>query len=620
MKDDSNTGGGDPPLDETKSSVFDPHAASRHERRALFLLLYHGEEMRVEALRVGVPLVVGRSPAVGVAIDDASLSREHARFTRRHDDVVVFQDLDSRNGTWVGGERKPSGELRTGHDVLLGSVTACVHAPGPGGGALFGVDDHERFRARLADEVVRAKFFGRKLAVMTVASAQGAKAHIGRSCARIGELLRPVDRMALYSAETVEILLPEMAREGALNLARTIAALRIEGAGPLRVGVTVYPISARGADELIEQALDAVRRANAERRVECAPARPWGVAKEMPRPREQEAPVIASAVMRELYEDASRLARATMTVLIHGETGAGKEAVAQAVHDLGPRRDRPLVYVNCAAIPEQLVEGTLFGHERGAFTGADQRQKGLFEAADGGTVMLDEIGDLPQAAQAVLLRVLETKRVRRVGATEEVPVDVRILAATHCDLEAMVAQGTFREDLLFRLNAMTLVVPPLRERREEIAPLCERFLEDAIREASDTPVRSIAREALDLLEQYGWPGNVRELRHVIERAVVIARTDQITVLDLPPRIRGTAAVPTAAAPAAAPVAPSLAPPPSDGDYRSKIQHFERQLIIDALRKCGGKQKDAAELLGLPLRTLAHKLSTLKIKRPGYSND
>jgi len=213
-------------------------------------------------------------------------------------------------------------------------------------------------------------------------------------------------------------------------------------------------------------------------------------------------------------------------------TGTGKEVLARLIHEGGPRRDKPLVAVNCGAIPAELLESTLFGHERGAFTGAGQQQKGLFEAADGGTIMLDEVGELPAAAQVALLRVLEEKRVRRVGATREIEVDVRVIAATHRDLEAMVEARSFRRDLFYRLNGVDVTLPPLRARREDIAPLAERFLKKAAK-ANGREVRSIAPEAMVLLKEYGWPGNVRELRNAVERAVVIAEAARL--LDMPLR-------------------------------------------------------------------------------------
>ncbi len=212
--------------------------------------------------------------------------------------------------------------------------------------------------------------------------------------------------------------------------------------------------------------------------------------------------------MRAVAELVPRLARSAIPVLLLGETGAGKEVIARLLHESGPRRPRPLVAVNCGAIPGQLIEAALFGHEKGSFTGALQQQKGIFEAADGGTVLLDEVGELPPAAQAALLRVLETKRVVRLGSTREIEVGVRLIAATHRDLEAMCRAGSFRLDLYYRVSPMVIHVPPLRERREDIAPLAERFLQLAAA-AEGGPPRTLDPEALALLAAHPWPGNVR---------------------------------------------------------------------------------------------------------------
>ena len=317
--------------------------------------------------------------------------------------------------------------------------------------------------------------------------------------------------------------------------------------------------------------------------------------------------VVESRTMRGVVSTAIRLARSAIPVLLHGETGTGKDVLARLIHDAGPRRDQPIVSVNCGSIPPTLVESTLFGCERGAFTGAGQ-QRGVFEAADGGTLFLDELGELPATAQAALLRVLETRRVTRLGSTKEIDVDVRIVAATHRDLEAMGAAGSFRTDLYFRLSAMVVDVPPLRARREEIAPLARRFLDLASR-AHDRPMRGIDAEAMALLERYSWPGNIRELRNAIERAVVVAEGDQVTARDLPPRVRADCAGPGAAS------ATSI---PSAGSLKARLERFEAEAIVDALREAGWSQTETARRLDMPLRTLQHKIKAYGIKKLGYS--
>ncbi|MFT3775444.1 MAG: sigma-54 dependent transcriptional regulator [Minicystis sp.] len=308
-------------------------------------------------------------------------------------------------------------------------------------------------------------------------------------------------------------------------------------------------------------------------------------------------PVAASPAMRALLETAARVAASSVPVVLHGETGTGKEVVARFLHERSPRAAKPLVSVNCGAIPAQLVESTLFGHERGAFTGAAQRQKGVFEEADGGTVFLDEIGELPLPAQAALLRVLETGRFARVGSPREVAVDVRVVAATHRDLEALSTSGAFRADLYYRLSVMVLSIPALRDRPEDIEPLARRFAAQA-----GGHIRDIDPAALARMRAYAFPGNVRELRNTIERAAVLAASDVIREEDLPPRLREP---------------PRAAPASTDGgnELRARVQDYEAKVIADALAAAGWNQSEAARRLGMPIRTLSHKAKVLGLKKP-----
>lgn len=266
---------------------------------------------------------------------------------------------------------------------------------------------------------------------------------------------------------------------------------------------------------------------------------------------------IAGAGMRAILDRIPLIADSSMSALLHGETGTGKEVIARLIHEKGRRRGKPFVPVNCGAIPPQLVESTLFGHERGAFTGATQQQKGVFEAADGGTVLLDEIGELPLPAQAALLRVLEAKVLTRVGSTREIAVDVRVLSATHRDLKAMGREGLFRIDLYYRLAVVVLEIRPLRARKDEIEPLALRFLTEQTKE-SGRRFRGIAPDALALLKSYSWPGNIRELKGAIEQAAMFAGADAIRAQDLPEEILACVA------PQSARVAPQSARVASQG--------------------------------------------------------
>jgi DNA-binding NtrC family response regulator len=311
--------------------------------------------------------------------------------------------------------------------------------------------------------------------------------------------------------------------------------------------------------------------------------------------------------MRELYAQLQQVAASPLSVLIFGETGAGKEIVARELHRRSPRASGPFLPLNCAALNEQLLEAELFGYERGAFTGATLARPGLFETAHGGTVFLDELGELPASVQVKLLRVLEDRKVLRVGGRAPREVDVRFIAATHRDLEREIAAGRFREDLFYRLNGASFSVPPLRERREEIAALARLFLARACVEQGRARVLSLAPAALAALEAYSWPGNVRELRNAIERGVALCQGDTLALEQLPPRVLAHGE-------------PAVAPAPEPlADARSRLERelaeLERRRLLQVLEESGGNQATAAARLGVSRRTLVYRLSALGLTRP-----
>ena len=297
-----------------------------------------------------------------------------------------------------------------------------------------------------------------------------------------------------------------------------------------------------------------------------------------------------SGPMRQMYEEMARVAGTSTTVLIRGESGTGKELIASSIHYHSSRAKKPFIKVNCAALPETLVESELFGHERGAFTGAESRKKGRFELASGGTIFLDEIGELSPAIQVKLLRVLQEREFERVGGTEPVKVDVRVVAATNRNLEKALAEGTFREDLYYRLNVFPIFIPPLRERRADVLPLADHFAEKYAREHGKA-IKRISTPAIDALASYHWPGNVRELENTIERAVLMADGEVIHGHHLPPTLQTAEATGTV-------VSTSLG---------GAVATFERGLIEDALKTTRGNRAKAARLLSTTERVINYKV-------------
>ena len=316
-----------------------------------------------------------------------------------------------------------------------------------------------------------------------------------------------------------------------------------------------------------------------------------------------------SETMLDVFKMIETVARTNSTILLTGESGTGKGLVAQAVHYHSLRRDKPMVSLNCGAMPETLLESELFGHMRGAFTGAEQNKKGLLEVAEKGTIFLDEIGEMSPVMQVKLLRVLQERRFRRVGGLEELQADIRVIAATNQDLTKAVAENRFREDLFYRINVIPIVLPPLRERREDIPLLAEHFLAKYSSQM-EKPVTAISRPAMELLQKHEWPGNIRELENVIERAVALEGTPSIQPESLPPVVRGGVARPSTAL-AAAGTHETL---PVEGlDLEARVQEIERSYISQALERANGVQVKAAELLGMSFRSFRYYVKKYNLR-------
>ena len=337
-------------------------------------------------------------------------------------------------------------------------------------------------------------------------------------------------------------------------------------------------------------------------------------------------PLVRNSAMIKLYALIDDVAPAHVTVLILGETGVGKDVVANALHQRSPRAAAPFVSLNCGAMPETLLESELFGHERGAFTGAVGTKLGLLETADGGTVFLDEVGEMPLATQAKFLRVLEDRMVRRVGAVKAHAIDVRVISATNRDLAKDIALGRFRADLYYRLNGLSLVVPPLRERTDEISVLAAHFISNAAT-ILGKPVPKLSAGALALMEAYAWPGNIRELRNVVERAVLLTRDRTINPDLFPVELNlDQASRPSATTGKPAPAAwdeegmldaPTGAFPPVGDSERllAEVDQIEKRRVVEALAKCNGNQTRAAELLGISRRVLINRIARYDLPRP-----
>ncbi len=571
---------------------------------------------RLIDIPVGAEVTFGRTRTATVFIDSERVSRLHARI-RRDESVLTIEDLGSRNGTRVNGARiaGPTA-LASGDEISIGPVTALVNlttrAP-----RRVSVGSSSYFEERLAAEVSRGRAYNRRLALIML-RIEGSADATDATIARVAAELRPMDIVAEYGPDELALLLVELsapeAEEAAARIARVASGVDDAGHTPgepisVRLGLALFPDHASAAGKLLSRARDALRLARAEGRslVPVPPAEDVPVGPEI---------VVADPQMRRVLQLVHKVAPHPMTVTITGETGVGKEVIAEEIHRASPRRDRPFLKLNCASIPETLLESELFGHERGAFTGADRQKRGYFEAAEGGTIFLDEIGETSLAIQAKLLRVLEERRFTRVGSTEERAVDVRILCATNRDLEEEVRRGRFREDLFFRVSAFTIAVPPLRDRRSEIPLLAEQFIARcASNQGSPRPELSPA--ALAALTRYDWPGNVRELRNAIERAVVLHGGPMIQPGDLPERIRDLARMtPDSGGMAAGTGAGASAAAGAVGAGRSvddEIAAVERAALVAALESCAGNQTRAAQLLGVSRRALIYRMEKHGLK-------
>ena len=559
----------------------------------LALLAVHREG--VATIDLAAPRQVGRDPLADLSVDDSSLSRLHARFWVEQGAVYV-EDLGSTNGTLVNGlPLAAQRRLEEADHVCLGRVAI---SPLPSGEAMeyaCRIQSHDRLLDHASYELARSAFFSQPTSLILLRCEPKRGAKLVAWLAEVLGQLRPIDRVSVYSPHALMLLLPATNQEDGLSVARRIVGGPCARSAGLRAGLAVSPQHGASVDELLESCVQGLRRAGKAESVVSVDAQQRHAAPTLEIP----APSVtsASSAMREVASAIERIARSELTVLLTGETGTGKEVLARQIHAISERAERPFVVVDCAGIPKELAESMLFGHERGAFTGASEQRRGLFEQAEGGTILLDELGELSLELQPKLLRVLDSRELRRVGSATTFPINVRVIAATNRSLGAMVKEGSFRRDLHFRLGDEPIRLPPLRDRREDIEALGRGFLQAVAPE--ERIANDFSPAALELLKNYSWPGNIRELRNVVERAAVVAAGGVIDVGDLPPRIRGQA----------------VRHDQEDAslDFKSRIFRYEKELIENALRACGGNQTQAAALLRMPLRTLVFKIKSFNLQ-------
>jgi len=529
-------------------------------------------------------VTIGRSSKCSIYIDDPVASREHARLHVEAKDGVrqlSIEDLGSANGTRIRDaairvhERTP---LTPGEGVLIGTTVVIVlQDRSPSG--LRRLWSHVYFGARAEEECAKA--------AQTKMFVGLARLRFAEQSTKILPLLArnmtSDHGVAQYGPKDYEILfVVANMGDGEAVMSRLVRDLRAEGVD-LNSSIAWCPQAGRTFDALIAAA-------NAMLRVSTAP----------------EAIATDSPEMRRVYEMAMRAAHSPINVLIRGETGVGKDVLARLIHRTSPRAQKPFLALNCAGLSETLLESELFGYAKGSFTGATGPKLGLLSAADGGTVFLDEIGDMPLSIQARLLRVIEDRQIRPLGALQAHEINVRFISATNKDLETAVDKHEFRPDLMFRLNGLCLQIPALRKRREEIPVLTNTFVVEACREIGVEPVLPVGEDAMAALLEHSWRGNIRELKNVMERAVVLCEGGIIRRehLDLraDPESRPTERLPSAVARSM----PLLTDP---------VKQADRDRIIEALDACASNQTRAAQLLKMSRRTFVTKLEYYKIPRP-----
>jgi DNA-binding NtrC family response regulator len=595
-----------PDAKETLDARQTASPAPREEAECLYLLVFEGNSSSLCPLPREGELLIGRASTADLHVQDASVSRHHARVTVT-DGAARIADLDSHNGVKVNGVRVEGAQpLRNGDVVLLGDVTLVFNHEGRPQPAPRPLDANA-FQSRLTEELERVLRY--ELSASVIALEPGPSTVPLTELARAASsVLRRMDVVGQSGPGQLLVFLPELLQQEAEGSARQLIAALSSLAPETRAGVATAPQDGMDAEALISAA-----------RAAALTAPPGGARTSGPNLYRlalgERSVIVADAAMVRIYEQLRKLAASTLPVLIHGETGTGKENAAWAVHHWSPRAGQPFIALNCAALPESLVESELFGYERGAFSGATSSRAGLFEKASGGTLFLDEVAELPLAVQAKLLRAVDQKCVTRLGDSRERPVDLRIVAATHRILANEVKAGRFREDLFFRLSTAVVLLRPLRGRPRELPLLARTFLEEACARAGRPPL-DISAAAMGLLCAHDWPGNVRELKGLMDYAAATVDGPTLEPSCVRDALQRGAPEEQAPPPEPAPAAVEPRTLPAPRTFRpiaEELRELERQRMQEALQATGGVQKRAAQLIGMPLRTFA-----LKFKQYGLS--
>ncbi|CAN5527199.1 hypothetical protein BH11MYX1_BH11MYX1_21180 [soil metagenome] len=607
-------------LDEFAHTAVTPVGKSGPDdeirRSHLQLVVIGNGAFATHPLPAGASLTIGRSNRCEISIDDESMSRRHALL--KLGETVTIEDLGSVNGTRVRGKAVELGRpvaIAVGELVGLGTISVILQQLSrPGRPRRLWA--HDYFEARLEEECARQARSGVAFALLHVHPDQRVPTSFIEET--LGDVLRDTDIFGRYGPHEYEVILPDSPPAKAEEAVRRIEAKLLERGLKCRIVFACCPRDGGSPYQLAAK-------------VQAPPVKDkatMGVSDI----------VVSDVQMKSLHQMVEQIADSKIGVLLLGETGVGKEVFARAVHQASRRAAGPFVELNCAALTETLLESELFGHEKGAFTHATSAKAGLIESADGGTLLLDEIGDMPLTTQVKLLRVIEGSQLRRVGALKARAIDVRFVAATNSNLEAQMESGAFRRDLFFRLNGVTIVIPPLRERLAELEMMAKAFIRGSWSRNSG-PAPALAPDAVELMRIYSWPGNGSELKTMVERAVLRCGQGPIRVEHLPAdKMRSMLMTARSSAPSgrlASRTGETRLPSPADsrdGDGRSadtppsgrvaSVRSFrrgsdeERKQIMDALDQAGGNQTLTARILGISRRTLVNRLNDyVQIHRP-----